>query len=195
MTRRPETLLVMAPDTMRLQFGEAELARLRATARLGEPVCAGELASAPVRARLAEVEVLITSWGCPPLDDTILRAAPNLRAVLHAAGSVRDHVGAAVFVRGLLVTTAAGANAEPVAQYTLGAILWAFKKVPFLAADARTVREDWRYRDGRGELSGRPGRSRQARPCDPGRTAHKGRPGRDSPPGTSGRRRPGRAPA
>lgn len=155
MTRRPETLLVMAPETMRLQFGEAELVRLRATARLGEPVCAGELASAPVRARLAEVEVLITSWGCPPLDDTILRAAPNLRAVLHAAGSVRDHVGAAVFDRGLLVTTAAGANAEPVAQYTLGAILWAFKKVPFLAADARTFREDWRYRDGRGELSGR----------------------------------------
>ncbi|MBE8522101.1 hydroxyacid dehydrogenase [Amycolatopsis sp. H6(2020)] len=155
MTRRPETLLVMARDTMELQFGAAELARLRATARLGEPLCTDELASAAVRARLAEVEVLITSWGCPPLDDAVLRAAPNLRAVLHAAGSVRDHVGAAVFDRGLLVTTAADANAEPVAQYTLGAILWAFKKVPFLAADARKFREDWGYRDLRGELSGR----------------------------------------
>ncbi|WP_206784985.1 hydroxyacid dehydrogenase [Amycolatopsis sp. MtRt-6] len=155
MTRRPETLLVMARDTMEVQFGEAELARLRATARLGEPLCTDELTSAPVRARLAEVEVLITSWGCPPLDEAVLRAAPNLRAVLHAAGSVRDHVGAAVFDRGLLVTTAADANAEPVAQYTLGAILWAFKKVPFLAADARKSREDWGYRDRRGELSGR----------------------------------------
>ncbi|SEC51472.1 Phosphoglycerate dehydrogenase [Amycolatopsis tolypomycina] len=155
MTRRPETLLVMARDTMEVQFGAAELARLRATARLGEPLCTDELTSAAVRARLAEVEVLITSWGCPPLDEEVLRAAPNLRAVLHAAGSVRDHVGAAVFDRGLLVTTAADANAEPVAQYTLGAILWAFKKVPFLAADARTAREDWGYRDRRGELSGR----------------------------------------
>ncbi|MEU0535477.1 hydroxyacid dehydrogenase [Amycolatopsis tolypomycina] len=155
MTRRPETLLVMARDTMEVQFGDAELARLRATARLGEPLCTDELTSAAVRARLAEVEVLITSWGCPPLDEEVLRAAPNLRAVLHAAGSVRDHVGAAVFDRGLLVTTAADANAEPVAQYTLGAILWAFKKVPFLAADARTAREDWGYRDRRGELSGR----------------------------------------
>ncbi|HET6708848.1 hydroxyacid dehydrogenase [Amycolatopsis sp.] len=155
MTRRPETLLVMARDTMEVQFGAAELARLRATARLGEPLCTDELTSAPVRARLAEVEVLITSWGCPPLDEAVLRAAPNLRAVLHAAGSVRDHVGAAVFDRGLLVTTAADANAEPVAQYTLGAILWAFKKVPFLAADARKSREDWGYRDRRGELSGR----------------------------------------
>ncbi|EOD63833.1 hydroxyacid dehydrogenase [Amycolatopsis vancoresmycina] len=155
MTRRPETLLVLGRDTMRLQFGDAELARLRAAARLGDPLWTGELGSAAVRARLAEVEVLITSWGCPPLDEQVLRAAPNLRAVLHAAGSVRDHVGAAVFDRGLLVTTAAGANAEPVAQYTLGAILWAFKKVPFLAADARAFREDWRYRDHRGELSGR----------------------------------------
>jgi phosphoglycerate dehydrogenase-like enzyme len=155
MIRRPETLLVMARDTMRLQFGEAELARLRASARLGEPLITDELASPAVRARLAEAEVLITSWGCPPLDAEVLRAAPKLRAVLHAAGSVRDHVGGAVFDRGLLVTTAAGANAEPVAQYTLGAILWAFKKVPFLAADARTFREDWLYRERRGELSGR----------------------------------------
>ncbi|MET8847829.1 hydroxyacid dehydrogenase [Amycolatopsis sp. NPDC004625] len=155
MTRRPETLLVLGRDTMELQFGAAELARLRAAARLGDPLWTDELASAAARARLAEAEVLITSWGCPPLDEPVLRAAPNLRAVLHAAGSVRDHVGAAVFDRGLLVTTAADANAEPVAQYTLGAILWAFKKVPFLAADARAFREDWRYREHRGELSGR----------------------------------------
>lgn len=155
MTRRPETLLVMARDTMRLQFGDAELARLRATARLGEPLFTDELASAQVRERLAEVEVLITSWGCPPLDEPVLRGAPKLRAVLHAAGSVRDHVGAPVFDRDLLVTTAAGANAEPVAHYTLGAILWAFKKVPFLAADARTFRDDWHYRERHGELSGR----------------------------------------
>ncbi len=148
-------MLVMARDTMRLQFGDAELRRLRATARLGEPLFTDELSSAAVRARLAETEVLLTSWGCPPLEEAVLRDAPNLRAVLHAAGSIRDHVGAAVFDRGLLVTTAAGANAEPVAQYTLGAILWAFKKVPFLAADARTFRDDWSYRERHGELTGR----------------------------------------
>jgi phosphoglycerate dehydrogenase-like enzyme len=155
MTRKPETLLVMARETMHLQFGDEELRRVRATARLGDPLFADELASEPVRKRLADVEVLLTSWGCPPLDAEVLRAAPKLRAVLHAAGSVRDHVGDAVFDRGLLVTTAADANAEPVAQYTLGAVLWAFKKVPFLAADAREFRDDWRYRDSRGELSGR----------------------------------------
>ena len=104
-----------------------------------------------MRARLAVVEVLITSWGCPPLDDEVLRHAPRLRAVLHAAGSVRGHVGQAVFDRGIRVTTAADANARPVARYTLAAILWAVKRVPFLAADARAHRDDWGYRQGRGE--------------------------------------------
>jgi phosphoglycerate dehydrogenase-like enzyme len=137
------------------QFGPGEMARLRAAASLGEPVAAEDLGSGRVLARLAETEVLITSWGCPVLDATVLRNAPRLRAVLHAAGSVRGHVTDAAYARGLLVTSAADANAEPVARYTLAAVLWAFKKVPFLAADARRFREDWpAYRESRGELSG-----------------------------------------
>jgi phosphoglycerate dehydrogenase-like enzyme len=151
--RRPETMLVMGASSLRTQFGDAELARLAAVATLGTPMAATELSSAAVRARLAEVEVLITSWGCPPLDDDVLQGAPRLRAVLHAAGSVRPHVRPEVFDRGILVTTAADANAEPVAKYTLAAILWSAKKAPFLASAARTQREDWSYRQAHGELS------------------------------------------
>ncbi|HEY0496485.1 MAG TPA: hydroxyacid dehydrogenase [Kutzneria sp.] len=150
----PETLLVMGPDTLSTQFGPEEMARLQAVASLREPIWVDELSSRRARSRLSEVEVLITSWGCPPLDEEVLRAAPKLRAVLHAAGTVRGHVGDAVFDRGIRVTTAADANAEPVARFTLAAVLWAFKKAPFLAADARTCRTDWSYREHRGELSG-----------------------------------------
>ncbi|MFI6345418.1 hydroxyacid dehydrogenase [Streptomyces sp. NPDC050560] len=152
---RPETLLVMDDRALAMQFGAAELARLGATAALGEPVAVTELTSGAARRRLAEAEVLLTSWGCPPLGADVLAAAPRLRAVLHAAGSVRPHVTDAVFDRGLLVTTAADANAEPVAHFTLAAVLWAFKKAPFLANDARRFRDDWTYATGRGELSGR----------------------------------------
>jgi phosphoglycerate dehydrogenase-like enzyme len=154
--RRPETLLVMGAGMLRTQFGEAELARLAAVAALGDPLAVTELDSPPARARLGAAEVLITSWGCPPLDDEVLRHAPGLRAVLHAAGSVRGHVGQPVFDRGILVTTAADANAEPVARYTLAAILWALKKVPFLAADAATYRDDWSYRQRHGEPAASP---------------------------------------
>lgn len=154
--RCPETMLVMGEASLRDQFGEAELARLAAAATLGDPVATAELHSPAVRDRLAAVEVLVTSWGCPPLDGDVLRHAPRLRAVLHAAGSVRGHVGQEVFERGILVTTAADANAVPVARYTLAAILWAAKKAPFLAAGARAHRDDWAYRQAHGELGGAP---------------------------------------
>lgn len=152
--RRPETLLVMDARSRETQFREEEMTRLRAVAALGEPVVVDELASPRTRRRLGETEVLITSWGCPPLDARVLDAAPRLRAVLHAAGSVRPHVTDAVFDRRILVTTAADANAEPVAHFTLAAVLWAFKKAPFLANDARRFRDDWSYVERRGELTG-----------------------------------------
>ena len=66
--RRPETMLVMDARTLRTQFGEAELARLAMAAALGDPMAATELSSPPARTRLAAAEVLITSWGCPPLE-------------------------------------------------------------------------------------------------------------------------------
>ncbi|WP_374991138.1 hydroxyacid dehydrogenase [Streptomyces sp. LHD-70] len=144
----------MEDRALAMQFGPAEQARLHALARVEEPLSVSELASPEARRRLAGAEVLITSWGCPRLDADVLDAAPRLRAVLHAAGSVRGHVTEAVFDRGILVTTAADANAEPVVHFTLAAVLWAFKKAPFLAQDARTYREDLRYVEGRGELSG-----------------------------------------
>ncbi|MDI3403812.1 hydroxyacid dehydrogenase [Streptomyces cavernicola] len=144
----------MADRALAMQFGPAERARLHALAEVEEPLSVRELSSAEARRRLAAAEVLITSWGCPRLDADVLDAAPRLRAVLHAAGSVRGHVTEALFDRGVLVTTAADANAEPVAHYTLAAVLWAFKKAPFLAQDARTHREDLSYAAGRGELSG-----------------------------------------
>lgn len=77
--------------------------------------------------RLAEVEVLISGWGCPAVDRAFLEAAPKLRAVLHAAGSVKGHLSREVWERGIVVSSAAAANAVPVAEFALGAILMAGK--------------------------------------------------------------------
>ncbi|MGW5653757.1 hydroxyacid dehydrogenase [Streptomyces humi] len=80
-------------------------------------------------ADLGSVEVLVTSWGCPPLDHDVLNRAPNLRAVVHIAGSVKHHVTEACWERGIAVASAAAANAVPVAEFTLAAILLAHKRV------------------------------------------------------------------
>jgi phosphoglycerate dehydrogenase-like enzyme len=77
----------------------------------------------------AAADVLLGHWGCPPLDEAALGLLPNLRLFAYAAGTVRDIVTPAVWRRGVAVTSAAAANAVPVAEYTLAAILFANKGV------------------------------------------------------------------
>ncbi|MFJ6806709.1 hydroxyacid dehydrogenase [Streptomyces anulatus] len=93
----------------------------------------------------APVELLITSWGCPPLDAAALARMPGLKAVVHAAGSVKHHVTDACWGRGIRVSTAAAANAVPVAEYTLAAILFANKRVREIGGLYREHRDalDW----------------------------------------------------
>ncbi|BCJ73730.1 hydroxyacid dehydrogenase [Catellatospora sp. IY07-71] len=140
---RPQALLVMRPETFRLQFGPQELSRLRSLADLGDPIWSDDIDDPHTRARLAQTEVLITSWGAPTLTAERLDAAPRLRAVLHCAGSVRHLVSDGVWQRGILVTSAAEANATPVAEYTLAAIIFAGKKAHLLAAQSRLHPADW----------------------------------------------------
>lgn len=152
---RPPALLLMDPATFAVQFQEPQLRRLRSLVQLGEPVCTDDLDARPARQRLGDIEVLLTSWGAPGLTAERLAAAPSLRAVFHCAGSVREIVTDEVWRRGLLVTNAADYNAIPVAEFTLAAVVFAGKKAPFLAQDARTHRDDWSYSVRRGELSNR----------------------------------------
>ncbi|BCW63010.1 hydroxyacid dehydrogenase [Arthrobacter sp. TS-15] len=83
---------------------------------------------------LARTEILITGWGCPPLTAEVLDQAPMLQYVLHAAGTVKDHITEEVWDRGIQVSSAAVANSIPVAEYTLAMILLANKKVLQLSA-------------------------------------------------------------
>ncbi|GGK95350.1 hydroxyacid dehydrogenase [Sphaerisporangium melleum] len=153
--RRPQALLVMDPVHFTMQFQEPQLRRLHTLVELGDPVATGDLDTTRVRRRLREVEVLVTSWGCPSLTAERLSDAPRLRAIFHCAGTVRGFVTDEVWRRGILVTNAADENAIPVAEFTLAAIIFAGKKVPFLAQDARVHRQDWSYAGRRGELSNR----------------------------------------
>lgn len=90
------------------------------------------------RAALAAAEVLVTGWRTPRIDEHVLDAAPNLRWILHVAGSVKEQLDPVVWERGIQVSSAVDANAVPVAEFTLAAILLANKRVIEIA---RTYRE------------------------------------------------------
>ncbi|MFJ2740856.1 hydroxyacid dehydrogenase [Streptomyces sp. NPDC087440] len=84
---------------------------------------------------LGEVEVLLTGWGAPVLDATLLGHAPRLRAVLVAAGSVRHLTTPAFWERGMPIVSAAAANAVPVAEFTLAHVLLGLKQVHRVARE------------------------------------------------------------
>lgn len=102
-------------------------------AAIGE-LCGGEVpfvvGHSVVReeSRLADVEVILSGWGAPVMDEEFCARVPRLRAVLYAAGAVTGFVTPALKHRGVLVTSAAAANAIPVAEYTLAAIHFSLKR-------------------------------------------------------------------
>ncbi|WP_369387460.1 hydroxyacid dehydrogenase [Streptomyces sp. CG1] len=150
MTARPDmpvVVCVMDP-AIADQVLPAELReRLSARVRLAP----GPERSAPravFPAEFAEAEILISGWGCPRLTPDVLAGAPRLRAVMHAAGTVKSLVSDAVWERGIAVSSAADANAGPVIAYTLALITLATRRTLTMAA---------RYEDGWPAFGGRSG--------------------------------------
>ncbi|TDE56989.1 hydroxyacid dehydrogenase [Nonomuraea mesophila] len=111
---RPSLLPELFPPDLRRRLSQVARVHERVFDRFEEPL---------------DADVLITGWGCPRIDAGVLAAAPRLRAVVHAAGSVKGHVTAEVFERGIVVSSAAQANAVPVADYTMAMLVLAAKQV------------------------------------------------------------------
>ncbi|RLU87006.1 hydroxyacid dehydrogenase [Streptomyces griseocarneus] len=122
--------------------------RLAASADLVPGVLSRTLTAPTARTALARAEVLLTGWGCPRLTEEVLNAAPRLRAVVHAAGSVKNLVSDGVWERGILVSSAADANAGPVADFTVAAISLAAKRALGTAAAYEAVWPDFPERRG-----------------------------------------------
>ncbi|GDY13086.1 glycerate dehydrogenase [Planctomycetota bacterium] len=105
------------PDIGRF-FAAPDLARLEQVAEL-RVVGRNRAAQLPA---LGAVEVLLGSWGMPKIDGEMLTAAPRLRAVCYAAGSVKGFALPEAFARDVIITTAMHANAVPVSEAVVALI-------------------------------------------------------------------------
>lgn len=134
----PETAAAVLPRDLRERLGE-----------FTEP---GGSVAREGPAGLARADLLITGWGSPVLTEEFLAAAPRLRGVFHAAGSVKGLVTPAVWERGIVVSSAAEANAGPVSDYAFALITLAAKRALATAAAYEAYgREGWPgFRERRG---------------------------------------------
>lgn len=137
---RPRAVLAMSPGAAAAVLSPQSLAALGAVCTLEPLPVLDDFSTGRARAVLAGAEILVTGWGCPVIDADVLATAPALRAVVHTAGSVRGHVTDACWDRGIEVSSAAAANALPVAEYTVAMILLAGKRVLERAREFRAAR-------------------------------------------------------
>ncbi|MFD0663305.1 Rossmann-fold NAD(P)-binding domain-containing protein [Thermocatellispora tengchongensis] len=149
MPRRPVAVFAIAPWAFGGVFPADLLARLRQLVDIDPTTTFTSFDGPAATAALAEAEILITGWGCPRIDAAVLSAAPRLRALVHAAGTVKAHVDPVVFESGVVVSSAAEANAVPVADYTIAMLVLGAKQVfsrarRYAAATAGTPPTGWR---------------------------------------------------
>ena len=109
---------------------------------------------ATVKAALAGVEIVVSTWGMPKMTAEILDAAPDMRIIIYGASSVRGFVTEALFDRGITVTTAAIANGTAVAEFAMALITLSLKNAwPCIFGLRREGppfwrRDDWGLRRG-----------------------------------------------
>lgn len=81
---------------------------------------------------------IITSWGSPVIDTAILDACPDLKAVLHAAGSVKPVVSDALIEKKIRMTASAIAIGEGVAETALAYAIAGSKRFFWLNEDVKS---------------------------------------------------------
>ncbi len=148
MSGKPMVALALTSSVHDMMFTSDELARLRTVANLVGPV---EIASPETIAPLLkEATVAITGWGTPRFDRSIIADAGSLKLVAHSAGSVKSIVSDELYERGVKVTTAASANAGPVAETAVAMMVVMLKRIPWLLSakgDKNAIKEHWPIRE------------------------------------------------
>jgi len=126
---RPKLAFAMSKARTRYVFEPDLLARLATACDILDTEPIEDFATPRARRLLAETEILVTGWGCPVVDARVIAMAPRLKLIAHSAGTVKYLIEHEIYEAGIAVTHAADANAIPVAEYTLAAIIFANKQV------------------------------------------------------------------
>lgn len=111
----PPTILVIPPKGLCEEtIGSDAAERLEDLGRVEWNETDDDLTAAELADRIAGVDVLVTGWGSPRIDEAVLERASELKFLAHLGGSVADYVSTTLFERGVSVSCAN----RPMARYT-----------------------------------------------------------------------------
>jgi D-3-phosphoglycerate dehydrogenase / 2-oxoglutarate reductase len=139
------TRILVTPRSL-TEAPHAALDRLRAA---GFEVVASTPGRLPDEAELVRLVPGCAGWlaGVEPVSDRVIEVAAELRAISRNGSGVDNLPMATLAGRGILVLTAAGANAASVAELTIALMLAGLRHIPFADAGIKSGR--WPRRRGR----------------------------------------------
>jgi len=80
--------------------------------------------------RASDCDAIITSWGAPHIDLSVVQSAPKLKMIAHAAGTVKGLIAEEVFDAGITVTNSASVMATYVGEFALTLTLTMLRTLP-----------------------------------------------------------------
>ena len=132
-------VLLMDPGTRAMVINEKTIRRME---RIGEVVLnEGSTEPEHVKELLRGATIAVTSWGNRPLDEDLLAVCPDLKFLMHAAGSVKPVVSDALWARGIRVSSSAPMLSMGVSETALGFTIAASKN--FFALNDNLHRGGW----------------------------------------------------
>lgn len=134
--QKPRAVFALDPDARDIVYSQEDRAILAESTQLGDLVLTPDNWRSHLDT-LRETEFIFSGWKSPIYDAEFLDAAPRLRAIFYAAGSLRYCTTEAFWARNIPVSSAYAANAVPVAEYTVSVAILALKQFWRRAALAR----------------------------------------------------------
>jgi phosphoglycerate dehydrogenase-like enzyme len=129
---------IQGKDQIDRVFTQRQLDRLRQFGNVVLNEISGPPSIEQMKRQIAGADFAITSWGCQALTREVLACAPDLKAVLHAAGTVKGVVTPELWEQGIRVTSGAEALGKGVAETALGLMIASLKDMWRLSQHTRT---------------------------------------------------------
>lgn len=112
-------------------FNEDRKKELEAIAEVEWNEGASQFTPEELAQRLLGKDLCITGWGCPILEEEVLKNAASLKLIAHTGGSVKPYVTDAVYERGIKVVSGNKVFAESVAESVIAYALSSLRKIPY----------------------------------------------------------------
>ncbi|WNQ11376.1 hydroxyacid dehydrogenase [Paenibacillus aurantius] len=129
--------LLQGKDVREKVFQQDHLEQLRSIGEVVLNEASGNPSEEQTSELLKGADIAITSWGCGPMTERVLSSAPNLKLVLHAAGTVKPIVTPELWERGVRVSNATEALGKGVAETALGFTIVSLKDMWRLSKETR----------------------------------------------------------